>query len=44
MKKILASYDDKGLYVYQAFKPSIANEAIIKGTFGKGFSLERMTW
>ena len=43
-RQILASYDSEGIFVYQAFKPSITEEALRKGTFGKGFNLERMTW
>lgn len=43
-KQILANFDDQGIFVYQAFKPSIAKEAVRLGTFGKGFNLERMTW
>lgn len=43
-RQILAAYDSKGIFVYQAFKPSIAQAALSKGTFGKGFNLERMTW
>jgi hypothetical protein len=43
-RQILAAYDSEGIFVYQAFKPSIAEEALRKGTFGKGFNLERMTW
>lgn len=43
-RQILAAYDSEGIYVYQAFKPSIAEEALRKGTFGKGFNMERMTW
>ncbi|MBV6628115.1 MAG: DUF4291 domain-containing protein [Rivularia sp. (in: Bacteria)] len=43
-RQILAAYDSEGIYVYQAFKPSIAQEALRKGTFGKGFNMERMTW
>lgn len=43
-RKILAEFDKEGIFVYQAFKPSIADEAVRKGTFGKGFNLERMTW
>lgn len=43
-RQILAAYDSEGIFVYQAFKPSIADEALRKGTFGKGFNLERMTW
>jgi len=44
MKKIFASFDLEGIFVYQAFKPEIAEEALRLGTFGKGFNLERMTW
>lgn len=44
IRKIFASYDEAGIYVYQAFHPSIVNAAIHKGTFGKGFNLQRMTW
>ncbi len=43
-RKILANFDNEGIIVYQAFNPSIAKEAVRLGTFGKGFSLERMTW
>lgn len=43
-RQIYATYDDDGIYVYQAFKPSIVQAALEKGTFGKGFSLDRMTW
>lgn len=44
MKKIFANFDLEGIFVYQAFKPEIADEALRLGTFGKGFNLERMTW
>jgi hypothetical protein len=43
-RKIYADYDEKGIYVYQAFTPSTVAAALAKGTFGKGFNLERMTW
>ncbi|KAF3886448.1 MULTISPECIES: DUF4291 domain-containing protein [Nostocales] len=43
-QQILAAYDKEGIFVYQAFKPSIADEALLQGTFGKGFNLDRMTW
>ncbi|MBN1430327.1 MAG: DUF4291 domain-containing protein [Anaerolineae bacterium] len=43
-KQIYAAYDTEGIYVYQAFKPSIVQAALEKGTFGQGFSLDRMTW
>lgn len=44
VRKILAEYDEEGIYVYQAFKPSIVAEALAEGTFGISFSMERMTW
>jgi len=44
MPKILADYDAQGVYVYQAFKPSIVQAALTHGTFAAGFSLDRMTW
>lgn len=43
-RRIYAAYDDDGIYVYQAFKPSTVKAAQAKGTFGAGFSMERMTW
>ncbi len=43
-RQILANFDNEGIIVYQAFNPSIAQEAVRLGTFGKGFNLERMTW
>jgi hypothetical protein len=43
-RQILADFDNEGIIVYQAFNPSIAEEAVRLGTFGKGFNLERMTW
>jgi hypothetical protein len=43
-RSIIADYDDEGIFVYQAFKPGIVEEALRRGTFGKGFNLERMTW
>jgi hypothetical protein len=44
MRKIFASFDEEGIYVYQAFKPSIVAAALKHDTFNKGFSLDRMTW
>jgi hypothetical protein len=42
---IRAAYDDEGIYVYQAFRPSIVQAAVEKGTFGGGgFKMDRMTW
>ena len=43
-RQILANFDNEGIIVYQAFNPSMAEEAVRLGTFGKGFNLERMTW
>lgn len=43
-RQIYANYDDSGIYVYQAFKPSTVAAALEKGTFAKGFGLDRMTW
>lgn len=43
-RRIYAAYDNAGIYVYQAFKPSIVQAALQKGTFDTGFNLERMTW
>lgn len=43
-RQIFASFDPEGIFVYQAFKHSIADEALCLGTFGKGFNMERMTW
>jgi hypothetical protein len=44
MRKIFANYDEEGIYVYQAFTPSTVAAALKRGTFDKGFSLDRMTW
>lgn len=44
MRKILAHYDDEGIYIYQAFKPAIVKAAIEVGRFNKGFGLDRLTW
>lgn len=43
-KRVIAAFDDDAVIVYQAFRPEIVHEAVKKGTFGKGFSLDRMTW
>ncbi|MBL1225752.1 DUF4291 domain-containing protein [Enterococcus sp. BWR-S5] len=43
-KKILASYDAQTIRVYQAYNPSIAEEAVRLGHFGSRFKMERMTW
>lgn len=44
MKQIIANYDEEGIFVYQAFKPKIVQNALKKGTFGTGFNRDRMTW
>lgn len=43
-REIYADYDDKGIYVYQAYTPAIVEAALRKGTFAEGFGLDRMTW
>lgn len=43
-RRVLADFDDEGVWVYQAFRPSTVTAAVAKGTFGKGFGLDRMTW
>lgn len=42
--EIRGAYDDKGLYVYQAYRAEIGNYAAEHGRFGAGFKLDRMTW
>jgi hypothetical protein len=36
MQRIFAYFDDKGVYVYQAFKPNIEKITVELGTFGNG--------
>lgn len=43
-RQIWAEYDEEGIFVYQAFKPEIVEDALVRGRFGKGFGIERMTW
>lgn len=43
-REIRAAFDQKGVYVFQAFCPTIADHALEKGTFGEGFGRNRMTW
>jgi hypothetical protein len=43
-RRVLAAFDDEGVWVYQAFRPSTVSAAVAKGTFGQGFGLDRMTW
>lgn len=44
LKRVYAHFDAQGVYVYQAFTPSIVHAAVAKGTFGAGFGMDRMTW
>ena len=43
-RQILAAFDEGGLFVYQAFSPEIVEAAVERGTFNRGFNLDRMTW
>jgi len=43
-KRVLAAFDEGGVFVYQAFSPEIVEAAVERGTFGRGFNLDRMTW
>ncbi len=43
-KQVLAAFDEEGVNVYQAFKPSIVEAALKHGAFAEGFNFERMTW
>ena len=43
-RRVCGWHDARGIYVYQAFRPSIVEAAVAKGTFGAGFTLDRMTW
>lgn len=44
-KQIRACYDDSTIRVYQAYSDTIANSALINGTFvSPPFKKERMTW
>lgn len=43
-RTIRAVYDDDKIRVYQAYNEQIAADAVLHGTFGKGFKLDRMTW
>ncbi|WP_221928647.1 MULTISPECIES: DUF4291 family protein [Nostocales] len=40
-QEIIAAFDNERFFVYQAFKPSIAENALRRSIFGKGFNLER---
>lgn len=43
-KEIRAVYDEEKIRVYQAYSDIIADEAVANGTFGRNFSMNRMTW
>jgi hypothetical protein len=43
-RHILAHYDDKSIFVYQAYRPSIGFYAIEHGKFGLEFDYSRMSW
>lgn len=43
-KEIRAVYTDTTVRVYQAYSRVIAEEAVLKGTFGEHFKMGRMTW
>lgn len=42
--EIRASHTNDTIRVYQAYNKIIANEAVMKGTFGSNFKMDRMTW
>src|SRR5262245_42726192 len=43
-RHILAQFDSDSIYVYQAYRPSIAEFAIKNQRFGGEFSFSRMSW
>ncbi len=43
-RHILAQFDAESIYVYQAYRPSIARFAIEHQKFGGEFSFSRMSW
>lgn len=43
-KQIRAIYNNNTIRVYQAYKKSIAAEAVKLGHFGNNFKMERMSW
>lgn len=43
-RHILAQFDDDAIYVYQAFRPAIAQYAVDHQRFGGEFSFNRMSW
>ncbi len=44
LKEVFAVYNKQTIRVYQAYNSIIAKEAVSLQTFGKSFSLNRMTW
>ena len=43
-RHILAQYNETSIYVYQAYRPTIAKYAVEHQRFGEGFSYTRMSW
>ena len=43
-RRILAQFDAGSIWVYQAYRPDIAAEAVEAGRFGPLFSRSRMSW
>ncbi len=43
-RHILAQFDAESIYVYQAYRPSIAQFAVEHQQFGGDFSFSRMSW
>jgi hypothetical protein len=43
-RHILAQFDDRSVYVYQAYRPEIADYAVKNQQFGGEFSFNRMSW
>lgn len=43
-RHVMAQYDEEGVFVYQAYKPSIATYAVEHQGFGADFSFNRMSW
>lgn len=40
----MAQFDSDSIYVYQAYRPSIADYAVANQRFGGDFSFDRMSW
>lgn len=43
-RHILAQFDEQSIYVYQAYRPAIADYAVKNQCFGGEFSYSRMSW